>query len=152
MLHQHVSRIEVQGQIAIIPEWLHKRGWEITKPLLKSPRRGGSGYLKYTGRGAALKRGIKAHRAVMERMIRDTPPERRIGPLFEPNIDLAKWHISHMDFNKLNNAGSNLFISPSSFNPSPSRRNPWTGDFMSTDAYNRLMGIGQINEDDEVPF
>lgn len=152
MLHQHVAKVEIAGRIAIIPDWLHKRGWQITRSKT-GDRSSGRGYMQYTGRGRALTRGTMAHRAVIQRLIRDTPLERTIGPLFEKGIDLTKWHVSHMDFDKLNNGPGNFIISPPCFNPSPAKHCPFTGRAISISEWMEIMGLEPAMEkDNEVPF
>lgn len=107
---------------ARLPDWLPARGWQIHK---ERTRKRGTGYLIYTSRNKStgIPRGQRAHRVVMERLL---------GRPLEP------WeHVHHQDFNKLNCCGCNLILLPPEFNPSPVRRDPYTGEYLSPDAYRR---------------
>lgn len=110
---------------ARLPDWLPFRGWQIHKELT---RKRGTGYLKYVSRSkhTGIKRGRLAHREVIERLL---------GRPLAPHE-----HIHHMDFNKLNCCPCNLLLTTAEFNPSPVRRDPYTGDYLSTAEYQRRYG------------
>ena len=49
------------------------------------------------------------------------------------------FHIAHQDFNKLNFHPSNLVCCPPEFNPPVVLRHPYSGRFLSSHEYSRLM-------------
>lgn len=73
-----------------------------------------------------FKRGARAHVAVVEHLSG--------APLKHG------WQVHHMDGNKLNCMPENLLYAPAIFNPSPARRCPITGLWMSPAAYARRYG------------
>jgi hypothetical protein len=85
-------------------------------------------YLRWNSRGKShgIKRRARAHRVVMEQLVG--------RPLNEDE------HVHHQDFNKLNNCPCNLILMPSAMNPSPAKRDPYTGEFISPSAYQRRYG------------
>lgn len=108
------SRLEIGGQTAIIPSFLPVRGWEIDRSR--------KGYLRWNStRG--IKRRARAHRLVIEMLAGRTLAEDE--------------HVHHQDFNKLNNCPCNLILMPACLNPSPSRRDPHTGAFLSVSEFMR---------------
>jgi hypothetical protein len=50
-------------------------------------------------------------------------------------------HVHHQDHNKLNNCPCNLILMPNALNPSPARKDPYTGEFMSPEAFQRRYGL-----------
>lgn len=113
-------RVEIGGETALLPHFVPWSGWEIDKSR--------KGYLRYKSRGksAGIKRGARAHRVVMEELVG--------RPLTEDE------HVHHQDFDKLNNCPCNLILMPSAMNPSPARRDPYTGEFLSPAAYQQRYG------------
>ena len=107
------------GEQARLPELpgLPLVGWQIDRSR--------KGYLRFTSRSkrAGVKRGARAHRVVMELLIG--------RPLLETE------QVHHQDFSKLNNCGCNLILLDGSLNPSPSRRDPYTGAFISAGEWER---------------
>lgn len=83
------------------------------------------GYVRFTSRAVkpGIKRGARCHRVVMERLVG------------RPLRDDEQVH--HQDFSKLNNCGCNLILLSGELNPSPSRRDPYTGAFMSAGDFER---------------
>ena len=110
---------------ARLPDWLPARGWQIHK---ERTRKRGTGYLVYVSRGthSGIPRGKRAHRVVMEQLL---------GRPLEPHE-----HIHHMDFDKLNCCPCNLLLTTIEFNPSPVRKDPYTGEYLSPAAYQRRYG------------
>lgn len=103
--------ITVTGnRMARISTFLPSKGWSVDD----------CGYLVYTSRKRAaggLKRGERAHRAVVARL-----------------TSVEGLEVHHMDFDKLNCCPGNLLLVPAAFNvrPGVGRRCPWTGRFLST--------------------
>lgn len=115
----NVFRVGGSGKIAQLPSFLPTKGWSIHN----------KGYLIYTSRSktSGIRRGARAHRLVMARMLgRD---------LREDEI------VHHMDFSKTNCEPYNLLLTTVCFNPTGALRDPYTGEFMSKDAYLRRYGI-----------
>ena len=52
---------------------------------------------------------------------------------------LPGMHIAHMDFNILHFCPENLVECPPEFNPSPERRHPYTGRYMTAIEYTSLL-------------
>lgn len=120
----------IGGAAVRYPAALPLRGWSHDR----------KGYLIYTSRritAPVLRRGTRMHRAVILGLI-------DAGPL-RIAFDLD-YEVHHMDFDKGNNCPTNLLFLPACFNPSPSRRDPYTGEFMSPAEFDKRYGT------DEVPF
>jgi len=99
----------------VLPDYLPQKGWSLNS----------SGYLIYTSRrkDAPLKRGTRAHRAIMEKIL---------------GRKLEAWErIHHQNFNKVCTCPHNFILMPACFNPSNSRRDPYTGEFMSAAEWER---------------
>jgi len=109
-----------EHRVTCIPSFLPQRGWsKHTK-----------GYLIYTSRHtcAALKRGAFLHRAVMQHLLGDDIP--------------ADMQVQHLwPFNKNCGSPHSLLLAPPEFNPSPSRRCPYTGQFLKPADFERRYGI-----------
>jgi hypothetical protein len=113
------------------PDFLPQRGWS----------RHTKGYAIFTSRCAKLKRGTSLHRAVVEHLLGHPIP----GGL----------HVQHLfPFIKACGRPESLLLAPPEFNPSGAMRDPFTGEFMSVDAYQRRYGGGRVGnvKDSEVPF
>jgi hypothetical protein len=110
--------IQVGGKQALIPFSLPARGWSLST----------KGYLIYTSRrkGVPIKRGSRAHRVVMAMLAG--------RPLSEDE------HVHHQDFDKLNCLPANLILMPCCFNPTSARRDPYTGEYMTSLAFERRYG------------
>lgn len=115
------------------------RGWRINN----------KGYVCYnsSSKSSGVRRFEFLHRHTMYRLLWQTPWERRVGPAFHPRYGIhgellgssTNWVVHHMDGDKANNAPSNLIWMPHYFNPTGARRHPYTGAFMSAEAYRRLL-------------
>ena len=105
--------ITVAGKSATIPDFLPPRGWSIhTK-----------GYVIFTSRSRKLKRGRSAHREAIAHLIgRELATDETVH---------------HQDFNKLNNCPCNLILMPAALNVTNSRRDPYTGQFLSAQEWVR---------------
>ncbi len=107
MLDAASVTITVKGKAARIASFLPTRGWTLHS----------KGYLIWTSRGTRLRRGTRAHRAAIERLM---------GEPLSPDV-----HVHHQDFDKLNCCPCNLIVMPAAFNPSCALRDPYTGEFLS---------------------
>jgi hypothetical protein len=104
----------------LTPGVLPSRGWS----------RHAKGYLMYTSRkkNPAVKRGQLLHRAIIEAIL---------GAAIPPGL-----HVTHLwPFNKQTRLPHELMVAPPEFNPSPSRRCPYTGHFLSADQWQRRFGV-----------
>lgn len=90
------------------------RGWSLNH----------KGYAIYTSAAkGTLKRGVKMHRVVLERLL---------GRSLEPTE-----HVHHQDWNRLHNCPYNLVLMPMCLNPRSACRDPITGEFLSHLEYKR---------------
>lgn len=65
----------------------------------------------------------------------------------------ASMQVQHLyPFDKLCGHPSGLLLAPPEFNPSPARRCPFTGQFLSPAEWERRFGVPIAARDDEVPF
>ncbi len=104
------------------------------------------GYIAYTSRrkDAPIKRNERAHRAVIKYLLKCTD-ERTVNAAFQGNREMdPTWQVHHMDFDKCNNAPSNLLYTPEYFNPSPARRDPYSGQYLSPLEYEQRYGSALI--------
>jgi hypothetical protein len=61
------------------------------------------------------------------------------------------WHVHHQDFDRTHFCSYNLIAMPQEFNPGNMLRCPYTGQYLSVDAYKKRMGLVDYHLD-EVPF
>jgi len=119
MIQPPVIQLSINGVRVYAPDWIPRTGWSIHR----------KGYVVYTSRGLRhnIKRGEYMHRLVIERL--------RGWPLrdFE--------HVHHQDFDKRNNHPDNLVVMPHVLNPRSACRCPYTGRFLSVDAYRVRFGL-----------
>lgn len=109
-----LQRILVKGKIAIIPDWLPSKGWAIFK----------NGYLNYQSRkkNPIIPKNTYAHRAVMQQLVGRKLESSEI--------------VCHQNFDKLHNCPFNLMLTNCvAFNPSNSKRDPYTGRLISALEY-----------------
>lgn len=101
----------------VAPSFLPQKGWsKHTK-----------GYAIYTVRKGKLKRGKSLHRAVVEHLLGEPIP--------------AGLQVQHLfPFDKSDGTPHLLMMAPPEFNPSPARRCPYTGLFLSPADYARRFG------------
>lgn len=57
---------------------------------------------------------------------------------------LVNMHIHHQDNNKLNNCPYNLVLMPPEFNPTSSKRHPYTGQYIGKSEVEKLMDAGVL--------
>ena len=112
--------IRVGTRTARIASCLPRRGWSLHS----------KGYLIYTSRGKAhgIKRGARAHVLAIELLqhARLAPGDR----------------VHHQDFDKLNCCPLNLIKTQGdALNPSPVKRDPYTGVFLSPADWDRRYGV-----------
>lgn len=135
-----------------VPDWLPQVGWQITKAV---SRRRGVGYVRFVSRikNAPMKRGTRAHRHVVERLILanlaalfgllDPQSEHRRRILEDMLMD-GRLHpdlvVHHCDADKLHCMPHNLVAMASNMNPSGPRRNPFTGERISIAAFRAITG------------
>jgi hypothetical protein len=81
------------------------------------------GYYRING---GLNRNEYLHRAVWEKVAGRPIPDG--------------WHIHHQDFNKKHCCPHNLIAMPPEFNPSPSRRCPYRGTYVSVEEWKSITG------------
>jgi hypothetical protein len=106
--------------VARLPEFLPLRGWTADTSR--------KGYLRYSSRSktSGVRKNQRAHRVVVEKLM---------GKPLDESI-----HVHHQDFDKLNCSPFNLIAMPAAFNPSCARRDPYTGEFMTTRSFERRYG------------
>jgi hypothetical protein len=98
------------------------------------------GYAIYTSRNrkGTLKRGQFLHRAVVESLLGRSIP--------------SGLQVSHLwPFNKTCGRPETLMVAPPEFNPTPARRCPYTGQFLSPGEFARRYP-SPISQLSEVPF
>ncbi len=109
------------GRIAFcIPAFLPQRGWSAHS----------RGYRIYTSRKVQckLKRGHFLHRAIVEHFLGGAIP--------------SGLQVQHLwPFLKTCGCPERLLLAPPEFNPSPARRDPYTGQFLRLDEWQRRYGV-----------
>jgi hypothetical protein len=118
--------ITVSGCTARIASFLPRRGWSIHS----------KGYLIYTSRNKTLgiRRGARAHVVTVERLASERPVYH-----FPSGVK-----IHHQDNDKLNCCPYNLLcVWHDALNPSPSRKDPYTGLWLSVAEWERRYGAAR---------
>jgi hypothetical protein len=109
---------------------LPETGWSIS----------GDGYAIYSSRQkykSTIKRGARRCRMVILALLHEADPTAELNPTFQ---------VHHMDFNKTNDAPSNLLYCEAAFNNcgnsgmNAERRDPYTGEPLTKDQYQRRYG------------
>ncbi len=107
-----------------------------------------AGHIRYTS--PASLRHKYAHRVVFEGLLHNTPEAVR-------HLIPDEYEIHHMDFNKTHNCGSNLLATEKAIHSAMTAagriRDPYTGQFLSKEAYERRYGsVNRLKDVSEVPF